>query len=97
LWKVLDDNPFQRQWRVASREPGRLLRLHTRTRAGQTWLEMAVEKTEQMGHEGATGSRYHQRMAFHPRGLAGLAYWFGGLPVHRRRFRRVFSDVMEPR
>jgi hypothetical protein len=74
---------------VQAREPGKLLRLTTQNRIpGHAWLDMRVESMS--GHKG----RYHQRLIFYPRGIAGRVYWYGGLPLHRRRFRVTFDDVV---
>ncbi|MFE9742439.1 SDR family oxidoreductase [Streptomyces sp. NPDC006477] len=64
-------------WRVEEIEPGRLLRLRAEMRLpGLAWLEMRAERDD----EGRT--RYHQRALFHPRGLAGQAYWWSVSPFH---------------
>ncbi|MFE5484282.1 SDR family oxidoreductase [Streptomyces sp. NPDC056527] len=64
-------------WRVEEIERGRLLRLRAEMRLpGLAWLEMCAEHDE----DGRT--RYHQRALFHPRGLAGHAYWWGVSPFH---------------
>ncbi|MEU2117878.1 SDR family oxidoreductase [Streptomyces sp. NPDC016459] len=64
-------------WRVEEIEPGTLLRLRAEMRLpGLAWLEMRVERDE----EGRT--RYRQRALFHPRGLAGQAYWWSVSPFH---------------
>jgi uncharacterized protein YbjT (DUF2867 family) len=67
-------------WRVEEFEPGRRLRLFAEMRLpGRAWLEFSVEP------EG-TGSRITQTAVFDPRGLAGLAYWYGIWPAHRMVF-----------
>ncbi|MFD6435975.1 SDR family oxidoreductase [Streptomyces venezuelae] len=64
-------------WRVEEIEPGRLLRLRAEMRLpGLAWLEMRVE------HDGSGRTRYSQRALFHPRGLAGHAYWWAVAPFH---------------
>lgn len=89
LWKVVDTSMIQQRWRVQAREPGRLLRLTTQNRIpGHAWLDMRVESMS--GHKG----RYDQRLIFYPRGIAGRVYWYGGLPLHRWRFRATFGDVV---
>ena len=42
---------------------------------GLAWLELAVEE-----RDGRTV--FHQRALFHPRGLAGHAYWWSVAPFH---------------
>lgn len=64
-------------WRVEEIERGRLLRLRAEMRLpGLAWLEMYAERDE----SGRT--RYRQRALFHPRGLAGHAYWWSVSPFH---------------
>jgi len=64
-------------WRVEEIEPGRLLRLRAEMRLpGLAWLELMVDR----GRSGETV--YRQRALFHPRGLAGHAYWWGVSPFH---------------
>ncbi len=64
-------------WRVEAIDRGSLLRLRAEMRLpGLAWLEMAVDRDEQ----GRTS--YRQRALFHPRGLAGQAYWWGVAPFH---------------
>jgi hypothetical protein len=64
-------------WRVEDIEDLRLLRLRAEMRLpGLAWLELRVEQDEQ----GRTVFR--QRALFHPRGLAGQAYWIAIKPFH---------------
>ncbi|MBA9005699.1 SDR family oxidoreductase [Thermomonospora cellulosilytica] len=63
-------------WRVEEIEPGRLLRLRAEMRLpGLAWLELGVRR-----RDGRTA--YTQRALFHPRGLAGHAYWWAFRPFH---------------
>ena len=58
-------------WRVEEIIPGELLRLRAEMKMpGLAWLEMRVLR----GENGET--IYDQRAVFHPRGLAGHAYWW---------------------
>ncbi|WP_433462007.1 SDR family oxidoreductase [Spirillospora sp. CA-128828] len=67
-------------WRVEEIETGRLLRLHAEMRLpGLAWLELRVS-----GKNGR--SLLEQRALFHPRGLAGHAYWWAFRPLHDRIF-----------
>jgi hypothetical protein len=67
-------------WRVEEVEPGHVLRLRAEMRMpGTARLELRVEP------DGA-GSRYVQRVTFHPRGLLGRLYWQAELPAHRMVF-----------
>ncbi len=71
-------------WRVEELEPGRHLRLRAEMRLpGDAWLEWMVSRAP----DGR--ARLEQRARFHPRGLAGRAYWYGLLPVHRLIFRKL--------
>ena len=64
-------------WRVEEIVPGELLRLRAEMRLpGAAWLEFRID-------EGDDGRPVlHQRALFHPRGLAGHAYWFSVTPFH---------------
>ncbi|CNE54402.1 oxidoreductase [Mycobacterium tuberculosis] len=67
-------------WRVEEIEAGRLLRLRAEMRLpGLAWLELRVS-----GENGR--SLVEQRALFHPRGLAGHAYWWAIRPFHDRIF-----------
>ena len=64
-------------WRVEEIEPGRLLRLRAEMRLpGLAWLELTS------GRDGTGRTVYGQRALFHPRGLAGHAYWWSVSPFH---------------
>ncbi|MCQ4210655.1 SDR family oxidoreductase [Streptomyces longispororuber] len=83
-------------WRVEAIEPGRLLRLRAEMRLpGLAWLELSVEPV------GAGRSRYRQRALFHPRGLAGQAYWWSVAPFHTVVFggmaRNIAATAERPR
>ncbi|WP_243716425.1 SDR family oxidoreductase [Actinomadura sp. KC345] len=67
-------------WRVEEIEAGRLLRLRAEMRVpGLAWLELRVSEEDGRGLLG-------QRALFHPRGLAGHAYWWAFRPFHDRVF-----------
>jgi Protein of unknown function (DUF2867) len=67
-------------WRVEEFEPGRRLRLFAEMKLpGRAWLEFSVEPD-------GMGSLITQTAVFDPRGLAGLAYWYGVWPLHRLVF-----------
>ncbi|GGO90939.1 NAD(P)-dependent oxidoreductase [Wenjunlia tyrosinilytica] len=75
-------------WRVEAIEPGRLLRLRAEMRLpGLAWLELAVEE------DGPGRSRYRQRALFHPRGLAGHAYWWSVSPFHSTVFGGMARNI----
>jgi uncharacterized protein YbjT (DUF2867 family) len=64
-------------WRVEERVPDHLLRLRAEMKLpGLAWLELRVERDEH------GGTVYAQRALFHPRGLAGHAYWWSVAPFH---------------
>ncbi|MBV9089976.1 MAG: DUF2867 domain-containing protein [Mycobacteriaceae bacterium] len=88
LWKVIDADPVQASSEVETVEPGQLLRLRRQTAAGEEWLQMRA------GPVDGRGSRYDQRAVFYPRGIAGRLYWYGALPLHRRKFRAIFANVV---
>ena len=74
-------------WRVEELEPGRLLRLRAEMKVpGLAWLELAVE--EQDGR-----TVFHQRALFHPRGLAGHAYWRSVAPFHGIVFGGMMRNI----
>ncbi|MET8690712.1 SDR family oxidoreductase [Streptomyces sp. NPDC004732] len=77
-------------WRVEEIEAGRLLRLRAEMRLpGLAWLEMRVEQDD----SGRT--RYRQRALFHPRGLAGHAYWWSVAPFHAVVFGGMARNIAE--
>ena len=53
---------------------------------GLAWLELAVE--EQDGR-----TVFHQRALFHPRGLAGHAYWRSVAPFHGIVFGGMMRNI----
>lgn len=63
-------------WRVEAVQPGRLLRLRAEMKVpGRAWLQFETLP------EGG-GTRLVQTAFFAPRGLPGLAYWYGLYPLH---------------
>jgi len=74
-------------WRVEAVEPGRLLRLRAEMRVpGAAWLQF-----EALPREG--GTLLVQTAFFAPRGLAGLACWYGLYPVHTRIFSGMIAAL----
>lgn len=64
-------------FRVEAYEPPELLRLRAEMRVpGDAWLEWRV--TDDPGR-----TRLRQLARFHPRGVAGRAYWWALLPIHK--------------
>ncbi|GAB4234485.1 MAG: SDR family oxidoreductase [Acidobacteriota bacterium] len=75
-------------WRVEAFEPNRLLRLRAEMKVpGRAWLQFEVE-------DASGGSRLIQTAFFEPRGLVGLLYWWGLLPVHRAIFRGMSRAIV---
>jgi uncharacterized protein YbjT (DUF2867 family) len=68
-------------WRVEDVRRPTLLRLRAEMKVpGRAWLQYEVTPTE-------NGSRLVQTAFFEPKGLPGLAYWYGLYPVHGLIFR----------
>jgi uncharacterized protein YbjT (DUF2867 family) len=68
-------------WRVEVVRRPSLLRLRAEMKVpGRAWLQYEVTPTE-------GGSRLVQTAFFEPKGLPGLAYWYGLYPVHGLIFR----------
>jgi hypothetical protein len=75
-------------WRVEEVHDGRLLRLRAEMRApGLAWLELLVEQ-DPVGR-----TLFRQRALFHPRGLAGHAYWWAVAPFHSFVFGGMQANV----
>lgn len=76
-------------WRVEVLERPRLLRLRADMRVpGRAWLQYQLEPTQ-------GGSRLTQTAYFVPHGLAGYAYWYLLLPIHRLIFRDTVRVLAE--
>ncbi len=74
-------------WRVEAVEPGRLLRLRAEMKVpGSAWLQF---ETIPRGN----GTMLVQTAYFAPRGLPGLAYWYGLYPVHGRIFSGMIAAL----
>ncbi len=96
-------------WRVEERIPGRLLRLRAEMRLpGLAWLEFSLQPVPDergRGEPDSGGSRANpsphrrggtllrQRALFHPRGLAGHAYWKGIAPFHAVVFGSMARNI----
>ncbi len=76
-------------WRVESIEPGRRLRLAAEMiLPGRAWLEFEVT-----GSGDGNASQLRQTAIFDPRGLAGLAYWYGIWPLHQLVFAGMIRGI----
>ena len=74
-------------WRVEEIENGRLLRLRAEMKLpGEAWLELGVE-------DDAGRTVLRQRAVFHPRGLAGHAYWWSVAPFHGVVFGSMLQNI----
>jgi uncharacterized protein YbjT (DUF2867 family) len=75
-------------FRVEAYEPPSLLRLRAEMKVpGDAWLEWRVTGTDD-------GSHLSQLARFHPRGLAGRAYWWALLPVHKVIWRKLAQRLV---
>jgi uncharacterized protein YbjT (DUF2867 family) len=75
-------------WRVEEYIPGEKLTLRAEMRVwGQAWLEFDVESL------GENRSRLTQTARYYPRGLFGLAYWYGIYPIHTFVFRGMARGI----
>ena len=75
-------------WRVEEITDQKLLRLRAEMKLpGAAWLEFTVESDE----HGRTVFR--QRALFHPRGLAGHAYWWAVAPFHSVVFGGMLKNI----
>ncbi|MFN2252171.1 MAG: DUF2867 domain-containing protein, partial [Anaerolineae bacterium] len=71
-------------WRVEAVEPGRMIRLRAEMKVpGRAWLQLETRPIA------AGRSQLAQTAFFAPKGLAGLAYWYGLYPLHAVIFSRM--------
>ena len=76
-------------WRVEEVRRPELLRLRAEMKVpGRAWLQYEVEPLD-------GGSRLVQTAFFEPKGLPGLAYWYGLYPVHGLIFRGTVRVLAE--
>ena len=75
-------------WRVEKVEENRLLRLRAEMRVpGRAWLEFQVQP------QGGGAASLTQRAFFAPKGVAGLAYWYGLYPIHGLIFSGLIKEI----
>jgi len=75
-------------WRVEVIEPDRLLRLRAEMKVpGRAWLQFEART------ESAQVTRLIQQAFFVPKGLAGLAYWYGLYPIHSLIFSGLIRAI----
>jgi len=76
-------------WRVEECIPGEMLRLRAEMHMpGLAWLELRVDKNE------AGETVYHQQAIYHPKGLAGHAYWWSVWPFHGFVFGSMTRNIV---
>lgn len=76
-------------FRVEAIDPPNLLRLRAEMKVpGDAWLEWTVS-TNVDG-----GATVRQLATFHPRGVAGRAYWWGLLPMHKIIWKRLAERLV---
>jgi uncharacterized protein YbjT (DUF2867 family) len=77
-------------WRVSAVERDRRLALRAEMKLpGEALLEWTVEPLSEDAHR----SRLVQTARFLPRGLLGLVYWYGVMPVHGYVFGRMLAGI----
>jgi uncharacterized protein YbjT (DUF2867 family) len=81
-------------WRVTGVEPGRRLALRAEMKLpGDAQLEFLVDPAPVAEGGGQPTSRLTQIARFRPRGLAGLAYWYGIVPLHGLVFSGMLNGI----
>jgi hypothetical protein len=76
-------------WRVEEIRRPSLLRLRAEMKVpGRAWLQYQVIPTSE-------GTRLVQTALFEPKGLPGLAYWYGLYPIHRLIFWGIVKALAE--
>ncbi len=74
-------------WRVEEIVDQKMLRLRAEMKLpGTAWLELGIEQEDGR-------AVFVQRALFHPRGLAGHAYWWGVAPFHGIVFGGMLSNI----
>ena len=77
-------------WRVSRMEPGERLQLWAEMRLpGEAVLEFEVSARDRAGDT----TRLTQTAIFKPRGLAGMAYWYGIMPLHGLVFGGMIDGI----
>lgn len=75
-------------WRVEKIQRNKLLRLRAEMKVpGRAWLQYEVEESD------GSMSNLIQTAYFAPKGLLGLLYWYGVLPLHGLVFPGMVNDV----
>ncbi|MGI9600849.1 MAG: SDR family oxidoreductase, partial [Acidimicrobiales bacterium] len=77
-------------FRVEAHDPPHLLRLRAEMKVpGEAWLEWRISAT----NPGTTQLR--QLARFHPRGVAGRAYWWVLLPIHKLIWKQLAQRLVD--
>jgi uncharacterized protein YbjT (DUF2867 family) len=77
-------------WRVEDVQPGSLLRLRAEMKVpGNAWLQFEAKPLED------AQTLLVQTAFFAPKGLGGLAYWYGLYPIHRAIFSGTVRRLAE--
>ena len=87
-------------FRVEAIDPPRLLRLRAEMKVpGDAWLEWQVDTDPDTDTGPAdrttTTTTLRQMATFHPRGVAGRAYWWVLLPIHKIIWKRLAERLVE--
>ncbi len=77
-------------WRVEAMEQGRMLRLRAEMKLpGRGWLQFETKESQD------GNSELVQTAYFVPKGLSGLAYWYGIYPLHNIIFARTIEEIAQ--
>ncbi|NNE72487.1 MAG: SDR family oxidoreductase [Acidimicrobiales bacterium] len=77
-------------FRVEAYEPPELLRLHAEMKVpGEAWLEWRVAASS------PDSAQLRQLARFHPRGVAGRAYWWALLPIHKIIWKQLAQRLVD--
>jgi len=87
VWKVIEAVRDRKHWQVDPSTDGKVLRLRSNRAPGTAWLEIEVSSTDE-------GTHLDLRTVFYPRGVAGRAYWYATLPLHRRRYAAMTTAIL---
>lgn len=76
-------------WRVEAYEKNRRVRFKGEFKLpGRAWLEFEVEPEDK-------GTIIRQTVEFDPKGLLGLLYWYGLLPIHGVMFEGMLNKIVQ--
>jgi hypothetical protein len=76
-------------WRVEVYEKNRRVRFKGEFKLpGRAWLEFEVEPEDK-------GAIIRQTVGFDPKGVLGLVYWYGLLPIHGVMFEGMLNKIVQ--